>query len=101
MIIDDKILENIVTAGIKVGTISTLKELGLLKEEVSVSQAERTYKKRYIREWREKGWITGYPTGNSQRGKYYYKRSELERASAMTSLGNAVPLNKLSYKMKI
>lgn len=96
---DDKTLEEIVTAGIKVGTISTLKELGLLKEELSASQAEKIYKKRYIREWREKGWITGYPTGNLERGKYYYKRSELERASAMTSLGNAVPANKLSIKI--
>ena len=45
--------------------------------------------------WREKGWITGYPTGNSQRGKYYFKRSELETASAMDDIGNALPANKI------
>lgn len=88
-------LQKIVTASIKIGTIATLKGLGLLSEIVMAADAERVYSKKLVKEWREKGWITGYPTGNSQRGKYYFKRSELETASAMDDIGNALPANKI------
>lgn len=91
---DEKLFTRIITAGIKIGTISTLKSLGLLSEVVTAPEAEREYTKKMVREWRRKGWITGYPTGNSQRAKYYFKRSELERASAMDSLGNVLNINK-------
>ena len=86
-------LQKIVAASIKIGTIATLKGLGLLSE--IVIDAEREYSKKLVDEWRAKGRITGYPTGNSQRGKYYFKRSELETASAMDALGNALPANKI------
>lgn len=94
---EDIKLEEIVSASIKIGTIATLKGLGLLSEVVTVADAEREYSKKLIEEWRAKRWIIGYPTGNSQRGKYYFKRSELENASAMDILGNALPANKI-YK---
>lgn len=92
---EDRKIEEIVTASIKIGTIATLKGLGLLSEIVTAADAEREYKKELINEWRKKGWITGYPTGNLKRGKYYFKRSELETASAMDILGNALPANKI------
>lgn len=92
---EDRTIEQIVTAGIKIGTIATLKGLGLLSEIVIAADAEREYSKKLVNEWRSKGWITGYPTGNSQRGKYYFKRSELENASAMDALGNVLPANKI------
>lgn len=92
---EDRKLEKIVTAGIKIGTIATLKGLGILPEIVFAADAEREYSKKLVHEWRVKGWITGYPTGNSQRGKYYFKRSELETASAMDAIGNALPANKI------
>ena len=88
-------LQKIVAASIKIGTIATLKGLGLLSEIVIAADAEREYSKKLVDEWRAKGRITGYPTGNSQRGKYYFKRSELETASAMDALGNALPANKI------
>ncbi len=86
-------LQKIVAASMRIGTIATLKGLGLLSEIVTAADAEREYSKKLITEWREKGRITGYPTGNSQRGKYYFKRSELETASAMDEIGNALPRN--------
>lgn len=92
---EDRTIEQIITAGIKIGTIATLKGLGLLSEVVTAADAEREYSKKLIEEWRAKRWIIGYPTGNSQRGKYYFKRSELENASAMDILGNALPANKI------
>ena len=92
---EDRKLEEIVSASIKIGTIMTLKGLGLLPEVVTAADAEREYTKKLVNEWREKGWIIGYPTGNSKRGKYYFKRSELENASAMLALGNALPQNKI------
>ena len=91
---DDKLFTQIITAGIKIGTISTLKALGILPEVVSAPDAEREYTKELIIKWRKKGWITGYPSGNTTRAKYYFKRSELERASAMDSLGNVLTINK-------
>lgn len=67
---DDTTLERIITAGIKIGTISTLKSLGLMSEIIMPSQAYRMYSKKLVKEWRNKGWIVCYPTGNKQRGSF-------------------------------
>lgn len=85
----------------KIGTIQTLKALGLLPEVVTITEAENTYGKRLIHEWREKAWIKFYPTGNKNRGKYYVKRSELETASAMMDIYNKVPDNIINQLMKV
>lgn len=88
-------LEQIITAGIKIGTIATLKSLGLLSEVVTKKEAEKIYSKRLVEDWRRKGWITGYPSGNSLRGKIYFKRSELEIASATLSVSNVLLDNEI------
>ena len=90
-----------VASGIRIGTIQTLKELGLLKEVVTISQAGKIYGKRLINEWREKGWIKFYPASNKKRGKYYVKRSELETASAMMDIHNKVPENIINQLINI
>lgn len=90
---EDTYLERIIANGIRIGTINTLKELGMLPEVVTISQAEKIYGPRLIREWRQKGWVRFYPNKNKERGKYYVKRSELETASAMMDIHNKVPLN--------
>lgn len=92
---EDRIIENIIAQSIKVGAITTLSELGLLPEMMSKQAAENKYNKRLIKEWRTKGWITGYPSGNSIRGGVYFKRSELERASLMMDMRNILPENKI------
>jgi len=92
---DDKTLENIVTKSIRLGTMETLTALGLLSDQITPAQARKIAKQRQLDEWRTKGWITGYPTGNPQRGKFYYKRSEIERAILMTSLGSLIPVNRI------
>ena len=89
----ERYLERIVASGIKIGTIQTLKELGLLPEVVTISQAEKIYGRRLITEWRSKEWIKFYPAKNKERGKYYVKMSELETASAMMDIHNKVPAN--------
>ena len=48
----ERYLERIVASGIKIGTIQTLKALGLLPEVVTISQAEKIYGRRLITEWR-------------------------------------------------
>lgn len=90
---EDRYFERIIASSIKIGTIQTLKGLGLLKEVVTISQAGKIYGKRLISEWREKGWIKFYPASNKERGKYYVKLSELETASAMMDMHNKVPAN--------
>ncbi|TCO87494.1 hypothetical protein EV202_13139 [Bacteroides heparinolyticus] len=95
----ERYLERIVSAGIKIGTIQTLNNLGLLQEVVTASQAEHIYGKRLIKEWREKGWIKFYPARNKERGKYYVKRSELETASAMLDIHNKIPDNIIKQLM--
>ena len=84
----ERYLERIVASGIKIGTIQTLKALGLLPEVVTISQAEKIYGRRLITEWRSKEWIKFYPAKNKERGKYYVKMSELETASAMMDIHN-------------
>lgn len=64
----DRYIENIIASSIKIGTIQTLKSLGLLSEVITITQAERIYGKRLIKEWREKGWIKLYPARNKERG---------------------------------
>lgn len=97
----ERYLEIIVARGIKIGTIQTLKALGLLPEVVTISQAEEIYGKRLIHEWRDKGWIKFYPAKNKERGKYYAKMSELETASAMLDIQNKLPENIINQLMQI
>lgn len=92
---DDKTLEVIVSKSIEIGVYNTLNQLGLTSEVVSESQARKQYGRRLIDEWRRKRWIVGYPTGNKERGKVYFKRTELETASRMLDIQNAVPVNKI------
>lgn len=93
---NDREIEQIFTAGVKAGTINTLRELGLLPEMISSSAAKKNYGRRQVEEWRIKGWITAYPSGNAQRGTVYYKRSELENASRMIDIRNSVPTNRIT-----
>ena len=95
----ERYLERIVASGIKIGTIQTLKALGLLPEVVTISQAEKIYGRRLITEWRSKEWIKFYPAKNKERGKYYVKMSELETASAMMDIHNKVPANIIKVLM--
>ena len=92
---EELLLEKIVTQSIKVGSITTLSELGLLPEMMSKQAAENKYNKRLIKEWRSKGWITGYPSGNSKRAGVYFKRSELEIAILMMDARNILSENRI------
>lgn len=96
----ERYLEQIIANGIKIGTIQTLKALGLLPEVVTISQAENIYGKRLIKEWREKSWIKFYPAKNKERGKCYVKMSELETASAMMDINNKVPASIIKILMQ-
>ena len=97
----ERYLERIVASGIKIGTIQTLKALGLLPEVVTISQTEKIYGRRLITEWRSKEWIKFYPAKNKERGKYYVKMSELETASAMMDIHNKVPANIIKVLMQV
>ena len=88
---EDHILERIITNAIGIGTIQTLAQLGLIEENVTESQAFKMYGERLVKEWRSKRWIVGYPSGNSTRAKFLYKRSELETASRMLDIYNIIP----------
>jgi hypothetical protein len=92
---EDRIIEEIVTKSIEIGVVTTLNRLGLTSEVVSESQARKQYGRRLIEEWRRKRWIVGYPTGNNERAKVYFKRTELETASRMLDIQNSVPANKI------
>lgn len=83
-------LQKIITASIQIGVINTLNELGLITDTITERQAIKKYGKRLIEEWRIKRWIVGYPTGNTERGKIYFKRSELETASRMLDIHNSI-----------
>lgn len=91
----DTTIETIVAKSIEIGVHNTLSKLGLLSEQVSESQAKKMYGKRLINEWRHKRWIVGYPTGNKERGKVYFKRTELETASRMLDIQNIIPNSKI------
>lgn len=92
---DDRIIETIVQKSIEIGVYNTLNQLGLISETVTEAQAKKQYGKRLIEEWRRKRWVVGYPTGNKERAKVYFKRTELETASRMLDIQNAVPANKI------
>ena len=88
---DDKVFETVVTNAIKIGCINTLSQLGLIAEDVSEKQAHKMYSEKKVKEWRRRRWIVGYPSGNTQRAKFYYRRSELETASRMLDMQNVIP----------
>jgi hypothetical protein len=88
-------LERIISNSIQIGVIKTLSELGLITENITEKQAEKRYGKKQLQEWRDKRWIVGYPSGNKERSKVYFKRSELETASRMLDLQNVIPANRI------
>lgn len=92
---DDKTIETIILKSIEIGVFNTLNRLGLTDETITESQAIKQYGKRLIEEWRRKRWIVGYPTGNKERAKIYFKRTELETASRMLDIQNIIPTNKI------
>ena len=97
---DEKTLETIITAAMQIGVYNTLNELGLISDTITESQANKRYGKRLIEDWRIKRWVVGYPTGNPERGKVYFKRSELETASRMLTIQNIIPGNVIFDKIK-
>ena len=98
---EDSTVERIFALGIEVGVIQTLKELGLIHENISAQQAYKTYGKKQVEDWRHKRWIVGYPSGNTSRAKYYFKRSELETANRMLDIQNIIPDTKLNQLSEI
>lgn len=98
---DDKAIETIISKSIEIGVFNTLNKLGITSEIITEMQAKKIYGSRLINEWRQKRWIVGYPTGNKERGKVYYKRTELETASRMLDIQNIIPINKIfNYQSK-
>jgi hypothetical protein len=97
---DDKTIEQIIIKAVEIGVYNTLNQLGLTSEVVTEAQARKKYGRRLIQEWRSKRWIVGYPTGNPQKAKVYFKRTELETASRMLDIQNAVPVNKIFGELK-
>ncbi len=92
---DDKTIEQIIIKAVEIGVYNTLSQLGLTSEVITEAQARKKYGRRLIDEWRRKRWIVGYPTGNSERAKVYFKRTELETASRMLDIQNIIPSNKI------
>lgn len=92
---DDYTIETIVAKSIEIGVFNTLNRLGLTSETVTEAQAKKQYGARLIDDWRQKRWIVGYPTGNKERGRIYFKRTELETASRMLDIQNIIPANKI------
>jgi len=92
---EDRQLEQIITAAMQIGVYNTLNELGLLNDVLTQQQAYKKHTQRIIDDLRHKGWITGYPTGNPKRGKVYFKRSEVETALRMLDIQNLVTENKI------
>lgn len=90
---DERTADKIFQTGIQVGVISTMRELGGYDDKLTEPQAQAIYGKKEIKEWRHKKWITGYPSGNQQRSKFYYLRSECEIAMRRMSFGNLVSAN--------
>jgi len=88
-------LEKIITASMQIGVFNTLTELGIMTDIISDQKAYKKHTKRLIEDLRQKGWLTGYPTGNPQRGKVYFRRSELETALRMLDIHNIIPENKI------
>lgn len=88
-------LEEIIQKSMQIGTIRTLSELGLYRDKISEKQAIQMYGKKSIDDWRLRGWITAYPSGNTNRSKFYFKRSEIDVAKHMISIQNSIPVNKI------
>ena len=88
-------IERIIKDSMQIGMIRTLSELGLYPEKLSEKQAVKLYGRKLIDEWRSRGWITAYPSGNSERSKFYYKRAECEVAKHMIDIKNSIPVNKI------
>jgi len=95
----DKIVEHAFVLGYQTGIINLASELGLISERVTERQANTMYGKRQVKEWREKGWIVGYSTGNKSIRKFYYRRSELETAIRMLEYNNLIPLQIVKRKI--
>lgn len=95
---ETKQIEQIIRDGMQIGCIRTLSELGLYPENISEKQAHKLYSKKSIEDWRLRGWITAYPSGNSNRSKFYFKRSELDVAKHMISIQNSIPFNKIFHQ---
>lgn len=92
---DDLKIEEILIIGIRIGTIATIKRLGLGSELVSLKDAYSTYSRKTVDGWRRKGWITFYATGEMKTSKNYCKRSELELASARMDMNNVLKVNRI------
>jgi len=97
---DQKVIETIIANSISIGVIQTLTQLGLIDEYVTESQAHKAYTKKLVNDWRHKRWIVGYPSGNTTRAKFHYKRSELETASRMLSIYNTIPASRINQIMQ-
>jgi len=97
---DQKVLETIISNSIGIGVIQTLTQLGLIDEYMTEVQANKIYTKKLVTEWRHKRWIVGYPSGNSTRAKFHYKRSELETASRMLDIHNIIPASRINQIMQ-
>lgn len=92
---DDSTVERIFAIGIEVGVINLAKQLGILDDNLPDVQAYKIHTKKLVEEWRQKGWVVAYPSGNKERSKFYYKRSELETASRMLDLQNILPATRV------
>lgn len=92
---DDSTVERIFAIGIQVGVINLAKQLGLIDDNLTDAQTYKIHTKKLVEEWRQKGWIVAYPSGNKKRSKFIYKRSELETASRMLDLQNILPSTKI------
>jgi len=90
---DEKTIDRIFQTGLQVGVISTMRELGGYDDKISDSQAKAIYGKKEIERWRRNKWITGYPSGNQKRAKFYFLRSECEIAMRRMAFGNMVSQN--------
>jgi hypothetical protein len=97
---DNQTVERIFTIGIKVGVINLAKELGLIDELITEKQAYAKYTKELVDELRIDGWIVAYPSGNSIRSKFYYKRSELETARQMHAIKNIIDVTKIDQLLE-
>ena len=97
---DNNVLEKIIANSIKIGVINTLVKLGLYEEQIFEKQVHKIYGSKKVKEWRRKRWIVGYPSGNRQRAKFYYRRSELETASRMLDIQNIITPTKIDQIIK-
>lgn len=92
---EDYTVEKIFATGIQVGVINLAKQLGILDDNLTDVQAYKIYTKKLVEEWRQKGWVVAYPSGNKERSKFIYRRSELETASRMLDMQNILPATRI------